>query len=185
MADATADAVGGAGVGAGAADGDYYDGDDGYYYEGDYGEEDGEGGYDVRTLFVAVIAYTHTATLPCTLCNHSHHLLLPLLPQDGYGDGNDDVDMDGDEDEEDNGPITRADAWTVIKAYFDEKGLVRQQLDSYDYFTNTSLHEIIQDTPIISIKPNLQYAPGVRRTEVWWRELPLGWCGGGVPNSPD
>jgi len=40
--------------------------------------------------------------------------------------------MDGDEE------IEQEDAWVVITKYFDEKGLVRQQLDSFDGFiTNT------------------------------------------------
>ena len=34
--------------------------------------------------------------------------------------------------------ITQEDAWVVIDRYFDEKGLVRQQIDSFDEFiTNT------------------------------------------------
>ena len=44
------------------------------------------------------------------------------------------VDMFEDVDEE----ITQEDAWVVIDRYFDEKGLVRQQIDSFDEFiTNT------------------------------------------------
>lgn len=35
-----------------------------------------------------------------------------------------------DEDE----PITSEDAWTVISSHFEERGLVGQQLDSYDVF---------------------------------------------------
>ena len=31
-------------------------------------------------------------------------------------------------------PITQEDAWAAISAYFEEKGLVRQQLDSIDEF---------------------------------------------------
>lgn len=45
----------------------------------------------------------------------------------------DDLDEDGD-----NGPITEEDAWTVISSHFRERGLVGQQLDSFDVFmTNT------------------------------------------------
>jgi hypothetical protein len=44
------------------------------------------------------------------------------------------VDQIEDVDEE----ITQEDAWVVIDRYFDEKGLVRQQIDSFDEFiTNT------------------------------------------------
>ena len=35
--------------------------------------------------------------------------------------------------------ISQEDAWAVISAYFDEKGLVRQQLDSFDEFINSSM----------------------------------------------
>jgi len=30
--------------------------------------------------------------------------------------------------------INQEDTWTVISSYFEEKGLVRQQLDSFDEF---------------------------------------------------
>ena len=35
--------------------------------------------------------------------------------------------------------ISQEDAWAVISVYFDEKGLVRQQLDSFDEFINSSM----------------------------------------------
>jgi DNA-directed RNA polymerase beta subunit len=31
------------------------------------------------------------------------------------------------------------DAWTVISAFFDDKGLVRQQLDSFNEFVNSNM----------------------------------------------
>jgi len=31
------------------------------------------------------------------------------------------------------------DAWTVISAYFEAKGLVRQQLDSFNEFINSNM----------------------------------------------
>jgi len=38
----------------------------------------------------------------------------------------------------DNAPISEEDAWTVISSHFHERGLVGQQLDSFDVFmTNT------------------------------------------------
>lgn len=53
-----------------------------------------------------------------------------------YGDGGGGGMMDGEEDEEELDPleedISQEDAWVVISAYFSEKGLVRQQLDSFD-----------------------------------------------------
>lgn len=44
----------------------------------------------------------------------------------------------GDED------IRQDDSWTVISSYFEEKGLVRQQLDSFNEFLEHSLQEIIE-----------------------------------------
>lgn len=62
---------------------------------------------------------------------------------DGMGDGMDDGMGDGlDEEEmdlEDSKPITEEDAWTVIAAHFQEKGLVSQQLESYDGFITSTL----------------------------------------------
>ena len=53
---------------------------------------------------------------------------------DGMGDGlGDEMDLD------DSKPITEEDAWTVIAAHFQEKGLVSQQLESYDGFITSTL----------------------------------------------
>ena len=35
--------------------------------------------------------------------------------------------------------ITQEDAWVVISKYFEEKGLVRQQLDSFDGFISNTI----------------------------------------------
>lgn len=51
---------------------------------------------------------------------------------DGFADEPDDII------EEDEEPINEEDAWTVIASHFKTRGLVGQQLDSYDVFmTNT------------------------------------------------
>ncbi len=69
-------------------------------------------------------------------------------------------DMDVDEreyggyvDEE----ITQEDAWIVIDRYFDEKGLVRQQLDSFDEFITHTMTDLVQDLGNIVLKPENQY----------------------------
>ncbi|CAN6895465.1 unnamed protein product [Brassica oleracea] len=46
--------------------------------------------------------------------------------------------------------ITQEDAWTVISAYFVEKGLVRQQIDSFD---------IVDESSDIEIQPESQHNP--------------------------
>ena len=38
------------------------------------------------------------------------------------------------------------DAWLVISAYFAEKGLVRQQLDSFDEFIQNTMQELVDDS---------------------------------------
>jgi DNA-directed RNA polymerase beta subunit len=54
----------------------------------------------------------------------------------------------------------------AIKAYFDEHGLVRQQLDSFDEFISNTILEIVEDTPPIRITPSPQYGPGATAAEV-------------------
>lgn len=47
--------------------------------------------------------------------------------------------------------------WIVISAYFDEKGLVRQQLDSFDEFIQMSVQRIVEDSPSIELQAEAQY----------------------------
>lgn len=42
-------------------------------------------------------------------------------------------------------------------SYFDEKGLVRQQLDSFDEFIQMSVQRIVEDTPPIELQAEAQY----------------------------
>lgn len=46
---------------------------------------------------------------------------------------------------------------TLISSYFDEKGLVRQQLDSFDEFIQMSVQRIVEDTPPIELQAESQY----------------------------
>ncbi|ESO11076.1 hypothetical protein HELRODRAFT_72376 [Helobdella robusta] len=50
--------------------------------------------------------------------------------------------------------------WTVISSYFEEKGLVRQQLDSFDEFMQTSVQRIVDDTPQIDLQAEAQHTSG-------------------------
>jgi DNA-directed RNA polymerase II subunit RPB2 len=56
--------------------------------------------------------------------------------------------------------ITQEDAWTVISAYFAEKGLVRQQLDSFDEFIQNTMQELVDDSGELNVRPEIQYTPG-------------------------
>ena len=73
-----------------------------------------------------------------------------------------------DEEEE----ITQEDAWAVISAYFEEKGLVRQQLDSFDEFIQNTMQEIVDESSEIEIRPESQHNPGHQSdfAEVFWKE---------------
>ena len=42
--------------------------------------------------------------------------------------------------------ITQEDCWIVISSFFDDKGLVRQQLDSFDEFIKNTIQEIVDET---------------------------------------
>ncbi|GAY34500.1 hypothetical protein CUMW_011810 [Citrus unshiu] len=56
------------------------------------------------------------------------------------------------EEEDEEEEITQEDAWAVISAYFEEKGLVRQQLDSFDEFIQNTMQEIV-DAEIATLFP--------------------------------
>lgn len=69
--------------------------------------------------------------------------------------GGDEFDPAEEEEE-----ITQEDAWAVISAYFEEKGLVRQQLDSFDEFIQNTMQEIVDESADIEIRPESQHNPG-------------------------
>ncbi|CAN8275378.1 unnamed protein product [Cochlearia groenlandica] len=56
--------------------------------------------------------------------------------------------------------IAEEDAWAVISAYFEEKGLVRQQIESFDDFIRYIMQEIVDDSADIEIRPESQHNPG-------------------------
>ncbi|THV07642.1 DNA-dependent RNA polymerase II second largest subunit [Dendrothele bispora CBS 962.96] len=50
-----------------------------------------------------------------------------------------------DEDDDDYKEITQEDCWTIISSFFDAKGLVRQQLDSFDEFVQNTMQELVDE----------------------------------------
>ena len=50
--------------------------------------------------------------------------------------------------------------WIVINAYFNEKGLVRQQLDSFDEFIQMSVQRIVEDFPAIELQGEAKHGSG-------------------------
>ena len=47
--------------------------------------------------------------------------------------------------------ITAEDCWTVISAFFDSKGLVSQQLDSFDEFVSTTMQQMVDENNLITL----------------------------------
>lgn len=62
----------------------------------------------------------------------------------------------GEDDEE----ITQEDSWHVISGFFEEKGLVRQQLESFDDFLQYKMQDIVDEDPTIVLTPEAQHMPG-------------------------
>ena len=75
------------------------------------------------------------------------------------------------EDEEEEG-ITPEDCWTVVSSFFDTKGLVSQQLDSFDEFVETQMQELVAEHSLLTLDQNLPQneddpdAPVLRRYEM-------------------
>lgn len=61
-----------------------------------------------------------------------------------------DAEFDGEAEE----GITPEDCWTVISSYFDTKGLVSQQIDSFNDFQETTVQELIDEYSHISLDQN-------------------------------
>lgn len=55
--------------------------------------------------------------------------------------------------------ITEEDSWTVIDSYFEENGIVSQQINSFNNFLDNTLQEIVEEVGKISVKPGKQYRP--------------------------
>ncbi|KAL8865147.1 MAG: hypothetical protein Q9198_009453, partial [Flavoplaca austrocitrina] len=60
-----------------------------------------------------------------------------------------------DDDVEDEG-ITAEDCWTVISSFFDAKGLVSQQLDSFDEFVQSTMQDLVDEHSLLTLD---QHAP--------------------------
>ena len=78
----------------------------------------------------------------------------------------DHIMYEDDDGEELNNELWQEASWIVISAYFDEKGLVRQQLDSFDEFIQMSVQRIVEDSPAIDLQAEAQHTSGVVETPV-------------------
>ncbi|KAI1728980.1 RNA polymerase rpb2, domain 6 domain-containing protein [Ditylenchus destructor] len=71
------------------------------------------------------------------------------------------MDMNLEEDDDEISPELWQEAcWVVISAYFDEKGLVRQQLDSFDEFIQMIVQRIVEDSPAVELQSEAQHMAG-------------------------
>lgn len=61
-----------------------------------------------------------------------------------YADEKNKPDLDGD-DYLDNEEISQDDLWVVISSFFDEMGLVQQQLSSFNEFIETTLNDVMEE----------------------------------------
>ena len=61
---------------------------------------------------------------------------------------------DGYLEDEDDPSITAEDCWTVISSFFETKGLVSQQLDSFDEFVSTTMQELVEEKSVLTFDQN-------------------------------
>ena len=61
------------------------------------------------------------------------------------------------------GQIDSEDAWTVIKAYFQQHGLVSQQISSFNRFLKFNVQDIVLENGEIQIEEVPQYTTGKKQ----------------------
>jgi DNA-directed RNA polymerase II subunit RPB2 len=54
-------------------------------------------------------------------------------------------------------PLEPEDFWTVISSYFEGKGLVRQQLESFNEFVENTIQEIVDENSRLTLDQYTQY----------------------------
>eukprot|EP00667_Euglena_gracilis_P000465 EG_transcript_464 len=77
-------------------------------------------------------------------------------------DDQEELDDDENMEVDDNDPVqfeTHNEVWEVINAFFEEKGLVMQQLDSFNHFMDFQIQEVVDDTAEMVLKTNPQFHP--------------------------
>ena len=74
------------------------------------------------------------------------------------------MDYDGDDLLE--AEISQEEVWIVIDEYFRKKGLVAQQLDSFDEFIRVTIQEMIDDSGEVTVVPENQFVHGVDLDQV-------------------
>lgn len=69
--------------------------------------------------------------------------------------------MDGESQEE---AIAQDDYWKIIDSFFNEKGLVRQQLESFNEFVENTMQELVDESAKLTLDQHTQHT-GVRGDE--------------------
>ncbi len=92
--------------------------------------------------------------------------------EEPYDDGY--LDDEVEEDQE----ITAEDCWTVISSFFDAKGLVSQQLDSFDEFVQSTMQELIDEHSLLTLDQHNPQGNGddpimLRRYEIKFGQIAI------------
>ena len=59
--------------------------------------------------------------------------------------------------------ITQEDCWNIISSFFEDKGLVRQQLDSFDEFIQNTMQELVDENDNLTLQHKGQKATDFHR----------------------
>ncbi|TKY89496.1 hypothetical protein EX895_002027 [Sporisorium graminicola] len=63
-----------------------------------------------------------------------------------------------DDDDEYAEEISQEDCWDVIRAFFEEKGLVRHQLDSFNEFMSNTIQELVEEVRSLTLEQSDQHS---------------------------
>lgn len=83
------------------------------------------------------------------------------------GDENDELQQQEDQHDEQQQEIDSEDTWAVVGSFFEGKGLVSQQVESFNDFASYKLQEIIDAHPPIEIRCKSRFFSLCRRTFAW------------------
>lgn len=68
--------------------------------------------------------------------------------------------------------VSQEDCWDVIRAFFAEKGLVRQQLDSFNEFVQNTMQELVDEVKTLTLEQSSQHTGREGDKAVsWLRDL--------------
>ena len=85
-----------------------------------------------------------------------------------------DPNMREDEDNNENAEPIQEDSWIVITSFFEQHGLVSQQIGSFNQFLETNIQEIVNENKEITIIPDSKYAPDKKSTASTRYEIVFG-----------